>query len=118
MVMNVCTSMPRAKRICPKRGCASVADGRYCQAHNREYEADRGSSTQRGYDHRHKALRKQWDVKVQRGGVLCASCGKPIHPGTPWDLGHTDDRADYKGPEHPACNRSDGGKRAHPSLET
>ena len=112
--------MPRAKRICPKRGCPRIVNKRYCIEHEREYEADRGSSTQRGYDHRHKALRKQWDVKVQRGGVLCANekCGKPIHPGTEWHLGHTDDRTDYKGPEHAHCNTSDGGKRAHPSLES
>lgn len=68
----------------------------------------------RGYGARHKALRREWDVKVQAGGVLCARCGKWIKPGTPWDLGHNDkDRRLYNGPEHAKCNRGAPRRQAH-----
>jgi hypothetical protein len=60
----------------------------------------------RGYGSRHKALRKRWEPKVAAGVVGCARCGKPIAPGSAWDLGHDDhDRTKYNGPEHRACNR-------------
>lgn len=103
--------MARAKRICPKPGCPHPVNKRYCADHNREYEAKRGTSTQRGYDSKHQSLRKQWRQRIDRGGVSCASCGLPIHPQAPFDLGHTNDRTAYKGAEHVHCNRSDGGRR-------
>lgn len=103
--------MARAKRICPKPGCPQAAVKRYCTEHEREYERARGSSSQRGYDSKHQTLRKHWRELIDRGGVSCASCGLPIHPQAPFDLGHTDDRTAYKGAEHVHCNRSDGGRR-------
>ena len=61
----------------------------------------------RGYGRRHKALRKRWEPKVAAGVVNCARCGKPIAPGSLWDLGHDDyDRTRYNGPEHRRCNRA------------
>jgi|SoimicMinimDraft_9_1059737.scaffolds.fasta_scaffold74658_1 hypothetical protein len=64
-------------------------------------------SSRRGYGLRHKRLRKSWPIKVARGGVTCARCGKPIDPHEPWDLGHDDlDRTKYNGPEHRRCNRA------------
>jgi len=105
--------MARAKRICPKAKCNRPADGRYCTEHNREYEAQRGSAKQRGYDAAHRKLRLQWRQRIDQGGVHCASptCGKPISPHAPFDLGHTDDRSGYIGAQHPSCNRSEGGTK-------
>lgn len=106
--------MARAKRICPKTGCPHAADGRYCKAHNAAYEAERGTSTARGYGSRHQKIRAAANVAVQTGKVICARCHQPIQPGTPWALDHDDeDRGTYLGPSHVYCNNSAGGKRAH-----
>lgn len=65
-----------------------------------------GGTTARGYGRKHQEQRKQWAPLVATGTVRCARCGKKIKRGQPWDLGHTDDRASYHGPEHTSCNRS------------
>lgn len=64
------------------------------------------------YGYAHKKLRKEWNAKVQDGGVTChhlPACLEPdpnIYPGAKWDLGHRDDDpTQYTGPEHPRCNR-------------
>ena len=106
--------MARAKRICGKASCPHVADGRYCTKHNAEYEAERGTSTARGYGSAHQRLRARLNVDVQKGATLCARCNRPIQPDTPWALDHDDlDRAKYLGPSHVFCNDSAGGKAAH-----
>jgi hypothetical protein len=66
----------------------------------------------RGYGATHKRLRRQWARIVNAGGVECARCGRLIFPGELWDLGHSDDRTAYTGPEHQICNRSAGGGTA------
>jgi hypothetical protein len=105
--------MPRAKRVCAKVGCPATATTSYCPTHQAEAERARGSREQRGYDHAHRELRKQWAPKVARGGILCGKCGNTIQPGTTWHLGHTDDRTTWTGPEHAHCNLSDAGRRSH-----
>lgn len=71
----------------------------------------RGSSTQRGYGAAHRAMRRQWQDTLDAGHtVTCARCGKRIYAGEAWDLGHTDDRKAWTGPEHPRCNRRAGGQ--------
>jgi hypothetical protein len=66
-----------------------------------------GITTLSGYGNQHQKLRAAWRPYVEAGEVDCARCGKPITPGTPWDLGHDDqDRSRYSGPEHATCNRA------------
>lgn len=73
-----------------------------------------GTTTERGYGTEHRRERRRWADRLRREGSLpCARCGEPIHHGEAWDLGHTDDRGAYIGPEHQACNRADGGRRRH-----
>lgn len=60
------------------------------------------------YGHTHRKLRTAWAQQVATGQVTCARCHRPIAPGTPWDLGHAEDRRTYQGPEHRKCNRSAG----------
>lgn len=77
------------------------------------------STTERGYGARHQAERAKWERAMRQAWargehVMCArqgpKCiGKPIEPGQPWDLGHTDDRTAYTGPECVPCNRGAGG---------
>lgn len=69
----------------------------------------RGSTYARGYGKKHEALRKSWRPKVDAGLVDCARCHQPIEPGRPWDLGHSEDRRTWTGPEHLVCNRRAGG---------
>jgi hypothetical protein len=56
------------------------------------------------YGAAHTALRNQWAPLVAAGIVNCWRCHEPITAGSPWHLGHDDDRTKYRGPEHPACN--------------
>lgn len=70
----------------------------------------RPSSAARGYDRRHQLERLRWAPMVDAGLVDCARCHHPLEPGRPWDLGHTDDRTEWTGPEHPTCNRKAGGR--------
>jgi hypothetical protein len=73
--------------------------------------AVRKGTTARGYGSSHQREREKWRPKVDAGLVNCARCGQPIEPGRPWDLGHSDDRKTWTGPEHPSsCNRKAGGR--------
>lgn len=65
----------------------------------------RPTTHQRGYGHQHQTLRNTLRQHVDTGQATCWRCHQPIHPGTPWHLGHDDhDRTVYKGPEHARCN--------------
>lgn len=68
------------------------------------------STTERGYGTEHQAERERWRPIVETGQASCARCGERIAPDAPWDLGHTDDRTGYHGPECRSCNRSAGGR--------
>lgn len=111
-------------RICPCRGCTAhpgscpaITPGGRCPSCSATLDHARGTRQQRGYDAHHEAERARWARRLARlGTLLCARCldpARPIRNGDPWDLGHTDDRTGYLGPEHPDCNRSAGGKLAH-----
>lgn len=96
-------------RVCPAPGCPNLTRGGRCTACARQLDRDRGTRQQRGYDATHDAERAKWELILQRRPVPCARCRRLIHPGQPWDLGHTDDRTRWTGPEHPPCNRAAGG---------
>jgi hypothetical protein len=71
------------------------------------------SAKARGYDERHRILRRNVQETVERGFARCARCGERISPSEPWDLGHDDlDRSKYSGPEHRQCNRATSTHRA------
>ena len=71
-----------------------------------------GTTHQRGYGRQHQRTRQQWAPVVAAGRTICPRCDQPIRRGQPWDLGHTDDRRSYTGPEHAECNRAAGGREA------
>lgn len=66
------------------------------------------TTAQRGYGFDHQRARQLWGAVVQAGGVDCSRCGRPIVPGEPWDLDHSEDRSRYNGPAHRRCNRRAG----------
>lgn len=102
-----------ALRVCPVPGCATLTPGGRCAAHAAEYEQQRGTRQQRGYNADHDRLRAELAPIVAAGHAACHRCHQPIDPAEPWDLGHTDDRTAWTGPEHASCNRSAGGRAAH-----
>ena len=107
--------MPRALRVCPVAGCPELTPGGRCAGHRQQAEQRRGTRQQRGYGPEHDAERRRWAPKVGAGEVDChaPTCVMPtrrIQPGQDWDLGHTDDRRTWRGPEHARCNR--GWRRA------
>jgi hypothetical protein len=76
---------------------------------------ERRSRSERGYDTAHDHERRRWRPIVASGAAQCANpvCLRPtrlIHPSEPWDLGHTEDRTGWRGPEHRECNRAEGGR--------
>jgi hypothetical protein len=77
-----------------------------------------GTTKQRGYGAKHKALRRRWTREVAEGLVNCARCGGFIHPSEPWDLDHTPDRTSYLGPSHRACNRATATHKAKRKRRT
>ncbi len=79
------------------------------------------SKVERGYGAEHQRLKRMFAPLVAAGGFPCARCGKPIRllrkpeglVPEPWDLGHTDDRRAWTGPEHRGCNRADGAHKTN-----
>ncbi|PKY73567.1 hypothetical protein CYJ19_02035 [Winkia neuii] len=82
---------------------------RYCTTHAHQYEARRGTTTDRGYGSKHQRLRNKLKAQVEQGKAICPRCNKPIKASEAFDLGHKDDRRFYNGLEHAHCNRSAGG---------
>lgn len=105
-------------RVCSRPGCPELTEGRRCPTHEAEAERRRGTRQQRGYTAEHDRLRANWKPKVERCEVdcharVCLMLIRRILPGQEWDLGHTDERTAWTGPEHATCNRSAGGRAAH-----
>lgn len=102
-------------RRCAWHNCPQlVPQGtRFCKAHAHAYETRRGTSGQRGYGAAHRRERARWQAAMDSGVVpVCAKCNQPVLPSQAWDLGHTDDRKAWTGPEHRSCNRRDGQHKA------
>lgn len=107
-------------RRCAWHNCPQlVKQGtRFCAIHTHAYERQRGSSTARGYDAAHRHLRRAWEARLATGEThICAKCGQPVTAADQWDLGHTDNRQSWTGPEHRSCNRKDGQHKATASAE-
>lgn len=107
-------------RRCAWHNCPQlVPQGqRFCHVHAHAYNQRRGSSTARGYDAAHRHLRRAWEARLATGEThTCAKCGQPVTAADQWDLGHTDDRQSWTGPEHRSCNRQDGQRKATASAE-
>ena len=67
----------RPKSICRHPGCPALAEtGEYCEIHRKGRDADdrahRGTSSQRGYDARHR----EWREAVLARDPLCVDCLK------------------------------------------
>lgn len=124
-----CRTLPPPQRLeasavslrrCAWHNCPQlVKQGtRFCAIHTHAYERQRGSSTARGYDAAHRHLRRAWEARLATGEThICAKCGQPVTAADQWDLGHTDNRQSWTGPEHRHCNRKDGQHKATASAE-
>lgn len=98
-------------KVCSEAGCPELQPESRCLAHRREREQARGTRQQRGYGADHTARRAALAPLVATGNVKCWRCGEYIASDQPFDLGHDDqDRAEYRGPEHVACNRATAGR--------
>jgi hypothetical protein len=87
---------------------------RLCTACSNGRSRARGTTTQRGYGATHQAERERWRPAVEAGEVDCGRCGKRLKATDEWDLGHSDDRTKYLGPEHSReCNRAAAGRARH-----
>jgi hypothetical protein len=106
--------MARARSVCNEPDCPNITSYRgRCVTHARKVEQERGTRQERGYGPDHQAARRWWTAEIAAGRGWCARCRQPIPPGTPFDLGHTDDRTGWTGAECVTCNRSAGGQAAH-----
>ena len=83
------------------------------------------STTELGYGWTHQAERAKWRRRLDRGETFQCCCDRDDctrHDGqcstiitatSPWDLGHTDDRGAWTGPECVPCNRGAGGRNGN-----
>ena len=98
-------------KVCAVPGCPTLTTSTHCPPHARQVDRARGTRQQRGYDAEHDRRRREWVPKVATGTIPCARCGLLIAADEAWDLGHTDDRTGWTGPEHAnRCNRAAGGR--------
>jgi hypothetical protein len=105
-------------RVCAEPGCPELSEHRRCPDHTRDTDRARGTRQQRGYDAEYDRARRSWRARLDSGQPVdchaprCLEPTRRLLPGDPFDLGHDDDRK-VRGPEHPTCNRSAGGRAAH-----
>lgn len=105
-----------AMSVCRVPGCPRRQHAKLCTEHAKQSEAARGSRQARGYDAAHDKERS----RISRTGIenyRCARCGEQFDKGDPFQLGHTDDRRTWSGPEHIRCNTSAAGIASHAVFE-
>jgi hypothetical protein len=112
MPARICNGPANGTPPCPTRTLVAARPGSKqaarCPSCQAQWQAARGTTTQRGYGHLHRQLRAQ-AIATYQPSDLCWRCLEPLGPDpTVLDLGHTDDRTGYRGLEHADCNR---GKR-------
>lgn len=103
----------RTPVVCPTcKTLHRTPNGTLCPPCRRAADRARGTTTQRGYGREHQRLRLAYARRLAQGEAIpCARCGQPIRQGDAWDLGHTDDRTSWTGPEHDRqCNRAAAGR--------
>ncbi len=109
MPSRICGGPANGDPPCPIRALVSAKPGSkqaarcpLCQA---QWQARRGTTTQRGYGPEHRRLRAQ-AIATYDPTDLCWRCGLPLGPDpSVLDLGHTDDRTGWIGLEHASCSR-------------
>ncbi len=105
-------------KVCAEFGCPRLTETNRCPEHTRDRDRARGTRQQRGYDAEHARRRRYWQARLDAGErIRCANpeCKTPSIPVDPaaWHLGHTPDRRNWRGPEHPGCNLAEAGRAAH-----
>jgi hypothetical protein len=106
---------------CRFLGCTRLlSPGQDCPEHPRVIAPHpapyRAKTKARGYGASHQQKRAMWEKRVNRGEVGCWRCGGQIIPGTPWHLGHQDDRSLPALPEHERCNVVAAGSKGRSNL--
>ena len=104
-----------AKRRCARCPVLVDADAYrgLCVGCKRAWNEARGTREQRGYGAEFQSERTQWVHRIAAGEVVnCWRCGKRITGA--FHLGHSDDRTQVNGPEHPLCNLKAAGRSSHP----
>lgn len=101
-------------KVCATKHCPVLTARSYCDEHQAERDRARGTTKQRGYSGRHQSTRAEIVAAMEQGTVIrCVTCTSILTPDT-FDLGHTDDRTGYVGPQCAnKCNRRDAGRRSH-----
>jgi len=103
-------------RVCTEHGCPALSTEKRCPEHAKAYEKQRGNSYKRGYDAAHEKERQRI-VKAGIHNFTCAKCSAQFDLDEPFQLGHTDDREAWTGPEHIRCNLRAAGLASHAVFE-
>lgn len=87
------------------------------------FKPDGRSRNERGLGKAHEQARREWEARVEAGGVLCCRCGQVIIPGkvvqrwrdsfrmvSNWHLDHNRARTGYLGAAHARCNVKAGAR--------